>query len=122
MGASSWNQALMDLGATICTAKQPRCMLCPFREQCAAAPALQSGDRQLADRSVPYTPKQSTFAGSTRYHRGRIVDALRTAGPEGVAVSELGTQVSVGDDVDAIVAGLVRDGLVVNHGGRLRLP
>ena len=30
-------QALMDLGATICTPRRPRCMLCPWRDRCAAA-------------------------------------------------------------------------------------
>jgi A/G-specific adenine glycosylase len=32
-------QAMMDLGATICTPKRPRCMLCPLREDCVAARA-----------------------------------------------------------------------------------
>lgn len=32
-------QAMMDLGATICTPKRPRCMLCPLREDCAATRA-----------------------------------------------------------------------------------
>src|SRR5215469_6941034 len=30
-------QALMDLGATICTPRRPRCILCPWRSCCAAA-------------------------------------------------------------------------------------
>ncbi len=30
-------QAMMDLGATICTPKRPKCILCPVREACAAA-------------------------------------------------------------------------------------
>ncbi|HVY83911.1 MAG TPA: A/G-specific adenine glycosylase [Caulobacterales bacterium] len=34
--AGDWAQALMDLGATICTPKSPRCLLCPLREDCAA--------------------------------------------------------------------------------------
>ncbi|TIU20163.1 MAG: A/G-specific adenine glycosylase, partial [Mesorhizobium sp.] len=29
-------QAMMDLGATICTPRRPRCMLCPLREDCSA--------------------------------------------------------------------------------------
>lgn len=29
-------QAMMDLGATICTPRRPRCMLCPLREDCTA--------------------------------------------------------------------------------------
>ncbi|MEN2768288.1 A/G-specific adenine glycosylase [Ornithinibacillus xuwenensis] len=33
---SSFNQAIMDLGATICTPKSPACMLCPVQEHCAA--------------------------------------------------------------------------------------
>ena len=49
-------QAMMDLGATICTPKRPACVLCPLREDCAA---LKDGDPELypvkakkADRPV----------------------------------------------------------------------
>jgi A/G-specific adenine glycosylase len=31
-----WNQALMELGATICTPRGPRCLLCPVAEFCQA--------------------------------------------------------------------------------------
>jgi A/G-specific adenine glycosylase len=34
--AGDYNQALMDLGATICLPKNPRCLLCPLREECRA--------------------------------------------------------------------------------------
>jgi A/G-specific adenine glycosylase len=34
--AGDYNQALMDLGAMICTPKNPRCLLCPLRELCRA--------------------------------------------------------------------------------------
>ncbi len=37
-------QAMMDLGATICTPKRPKCMLCPIREDCDA---LANGDPEL---------------------------------------------------------------------------
>ncbi|WP_249872755.1 A/G-specific adenine glycosylase [Oceanobacillus saliphilus] len=33
---SSFNQAIMDLGATICTPKSPACMFCPVQEHCQA--------------------------------------------------------------------------------------
>lgn len=33
----SWNQALMDLGATICVSRAPRCPLCPVAALCASA-------------------------------------------------------------------------------------
>jgi A/G-specific adenine glycosylase len=32
--AGDFAQAMMDLGSTICTARAPRCLLCPLREQC----------------------------------------------------------------------------------------
>ena len=35
--AGDWNQALMDLGATICTARAPRCPRCPVRTACPTA-------------------------------------------------------------------------------------
>src|SRR5271170_4982919 len=34
--AGDFAQALMDLGATICTPRRPRCVLCPWRESCVA--------------------------------------------------------------------------------------
>ena len=37
--AGDFAQALMDLGATICTPRRPRCVFCPWRADCAAAAA-----------------------------------------------------------------------------------
>jgi A/G-specific adenine glycosylase len=34
--AGDWNQALMDLGATLCLPRAPRCLLCPVRAECRA--------------------------------------------------------------------------------------
>jgi A/G-specific adenine glycosylase len=34
--AGDYAQALMDLGATVCTKHKPKCVLCPWREPCAA--------------------------------------------------------------------------------------
>jgi A/G-specific adenine glycosylase len=33
-----FNQALMDFGATLCTARKPKCLICPMRGDCAAYP------------------------------------------------------------------------------------
>jgi len=37
--AGDFAQAMMDLGATVCTPRRPRCVLCPWRRSCAAAAA-----------------------------------------------------------------------------------
>lgn len=129
---ADWHQALMDIGATLCTARQPRCMLCPLRPHCAAAPHLQSGDDPaLAEASVPYAPRQSRFQGSARYFRGRIVDYLREQLDAGV---EEDTLEAVLKDAEAasgapcpvplsdLLAALERDGLIRRESGRVRLP
>ncbi|RJG45972.1 A/G-specific adenine glycosylase [Mesorhizobium sp. DCY119] len=47
-------QAMMDLGATICTPRRPRCMLCPLRDGCEA---LANGDPELYPVKAPKTEK-----------------------------------------------------------------
>jgi A/G-specific adenine glycosylase len=43
-------QALMDLGATICSPKRPACSLCPWNESCLA---LERGDQETFPRKAP---------------------------------------------------------------------
>ncbi len=52
----SFNQALMDLGATVCTPKSPSCPQCPWIEQCAA---YASGDP--AAYPVKEAPRELPF-------------------------------------------------------------
>ena len=40
-----FNQALMDFGATLCTARKPKCLLCPMRADCAAYPHNPANER-----------------------------------------------------------------------------
>ncbi len=47
-------QAMMDLGATICTPRRPRCMLCPVRTDCLA---LVEGDPELLPIKAPKPDK-----------------------------------------------------------------
>jgi A/G-specific adenine glycosylase len=78
-----WNSAMMDLGSTICTARAPKCLVCPLRESCAAAPI---DAHQLSSLAQQYAPKRSPqerlpFERTTRFVRGRIVDRLRDLPP-----------------------------------------
>ncbi len=47
-----WNQAMMELGATICTPRRPRCGACPVREGCRAF-RLGIADRLPERRKKP---------------------------------------------------------------------
>ena len=40
-----FNQALMDFGATLCTARKPKCLICPMTSQCAAYPHHPENER-----------------------------------------------------------------------------
>ncbi len=92
-------QALMDLGATICLARIPRCDLCPLRDECPS-------------RGRRYAPlrKQSRFEGSFRQRRASTL-RLVVAGERRLA--EL--------DADAVHS-LRRDGLVRVEAGVVALP
>ena len=117
-----WHQGLMDLGASVCAAAKPRCMLCPLREVCLAADALQDGARPaLAEASIPYAPKQGRYEGSARYYRGKTVELLRAL-PPGEALPLAALRERLGDEALAVVNGLQRDGLAVVEDGALRLP
>jgi A/G-specific adenine glycosylase len=47
-------QAMMDLGATICSPRRPKCMICPVRDDCQA---LASGDPELFPVKAPKRDK-----------------------------------------------------------------
>ncbi len=70
--SASWNQALMDLGATCCTAWSPDCERCPLDDICLSAPTYRQSrpTRKIAERREP-------FQDSRRYRRGRVVAFLR---------------------------------------------
>ena len=44
-----WNQALLDLGALVCTARAPKCEVCPVHASCATGTARVSGDRSVVN-------------------------------------------------------------------------
>jgi A/G-specific adenine glycosylase len=117
--AWAWNQAVLDLGATICTRRAPRCGECPVAADCAWHAA---GGADPADGSAGVSTPQTRFEGSDRQGRGRIVAALRT-GP--VDVARLADVAGWGDDptrAQRIADSLVRDGLAERVDGALVLP
>jgi A/G-specific adenine glycosylase len=92
-------QALMDLGATVCLARVPRCRVCPLGETCPS-------------RDLRFEPlrKQGPFEGSFRQRRAAMLRLVAEA-PRPL------------DQLDGeAVAALVRDGLVEVEAEVARLP
>src|SRR5262249_54534816 len=51
-----FNQALMDLGALICTAQKPRCLVCPMAKNCRAFPCTPAAPaKRSRERGRPRT-------------------------------------------------------------------
>jgi A/G-specific adenine glycosylase len=99
--AATFNQAMMELGATVCRPRVPRCEHCPVGTSCA---------RDLA--VAPRRRGAERFEDTDRWARGRIVAAL-IAGDELPALEP--------QRRDRALAGLERDGLIV-HDPEPRLP
>jgi A/G-specific adenine glycosylase len=115
----AWNQAMLDLGATICTKSAPRCGSCPLATDCAwrgsALPDPAVGSAGCGSR-------QSTFAGSDRQGRGRLVDALRLGPVPLAALAETAGWPAEPERAERVASTLVTDGLAVVAGDLLRLP
>jgi len=110
--AATWSAAAMELGATICTARTPRCDVCPIAQHCtwlrAGKPAWD-GPARVAQ----------AWEGTDRQCRGRIMSALRAAtGPVTLA------DVVWADDDQLLscAASLVDDGLAQRVPDGLSLP
>ena len=127
--AHDWNSAVMDLGSQICTARAPKCAMCPLRATCAAAPVDAARLDELRRRHgrAPAPQERIPFEQTTRFARGRIVDALRDL-PHGTRVSLLdlhsGLSGVIGRDRDefgAIIRALEKDGVVDLEGEQVGL-
>jgi A/G-specific adenine glycosylase len=134
----AWNQAIMELGALLCTAAAPACWRCPVQAHCRAYAARRAADEQLfSSESTPVSQRlrrvaerrETAYAGSNRFYRGRAIEALRQLGPgEALPLPALGRQLKddfSGDDMPwlrALVNGLARDGLLALDDEQARLP
>jgi A/G-specific adenine glycosylase len=78
----NWNQALMDLGATICTARSPSCASCPLSRQCPSAHRLGSHAQRTGSGSQRFRAPEMRAPAAVRevprrIYRGRVVEFLR---------------------------------------------
>ena len=133
-GSVAWNASVMELGALVCTARNPSCTDCPVLADCAWV---------RAGRPEPhYVPKGQAWHGTDRQVRGAMMAVLREA--EGPVLRELllagpvdltaGTEEMTTplaalhalsapqEQLERALDGLLRDGLAELSAGGLRLP
>ncbi|CAB4930359.1 unannotated protein [freshwater metagenome] len=95
--AADWNQAMMELGATICQARTARCEACPVAEWCASR-----GQVTVAPRAP--VGSRERFEDTSRWVRGRVIAALSS----GASLPQIPPE-----RLAPALAGLERDGLIV---------
>lgn len=104
----AWNQGMLDLGATVCTKRVPKCAVCPVASVCSWR---SGGGPDPAESSAGVGGRQSRFEGSDRQGRGRLVDALRIQPVAADALAELMGWPDSPERATGVAATLVRDGL-----------
>ena len=115
--AYDWNQALMDLGASVCTARRPLCEKCPAGSICASRPVMS--------RIVSHNPKREPSLDGipNRMYRGRIIEALRqTREGRSLTADQLGKRIHSSFSrrhtawLRNVLSGLQEDGLIQIRG------
>jgi A/G-specific adenine glycosylase len=119
--AWAWNQAMLDLGAAVCTRRAPRCEVCPVADRCGWARA-GNPPPDPADGSAGVSGGQSGFEGSDRQGRGRLLEALRTGPVDAGAVAAAMGWPDDRGRAQRVAATLIADGLAVSDGRSYRLP
>jgi A/G-specific adenine glycosylase len=109
IGPDRWHHALMDLGATVCVSRAPRCGACPIASACRS--------RGRVIRAAPR--RQAAFATSDRRLRGRIVALL--VARDGMSIRSLAT-VMADARTARLTKTLLAEGLLEIDRGRVRLP
>lgn len=101
----TWNVALMELGALVCTARAPTCTVCPVESRCLW--------RALGSPAYEGTPRRSqAWHGTDRQVRGALMATVReAAGPVARGQLDIAWPGDPGRR-DRIIASLVGDGLL----------
>jgi A/G-specific adenine glycosylase len=112
-----FNQALMDLGATVCTPRSPDCGRCPWRNPCAAYAAGDPARYPVKDAPRPL-PFQVIGVGVVLDGRGRVLIDQRL--PEGLPEGLLGGlwefpggKQEPGEAIEATIARELREELAI---------
>ena len=113
------NQAMLDHGALVCTARSPSCESCSLRQSCAWR---RAGDRVLdpAQSTAGTSRPQPRFTGSAREARGAVLSLLREGPADDERLGPLRRRLGV-ERSDRAIAALEHEGLVEVDGRTIRL-
>lgn len=113
--APLWAAASMELGALVCTAKNPKCTECPIRKTC-----LWFTTGQPNNSNRPRT--QAKYEGSDRQERGRILRELRST-DSALPIKQLRKSAKNEQQFDRALQSLIKEELIIDvPRARVSLP
>jgi A/G-specific adenine glycosylase len=117
----NFNQALMDLGATVCTPKQPACDRCPWIVHCRAYARAMQHELPHSDQRPPLPHKQIGVAVIWNEQRQILIDRRRQEGLLGGLWEFPGGKLEPGETVEQCIRREIQEelGIDVEVGDRL---
>jgi A/G-specific adenine glycosylase len=106
-----FNQALMDLGATVCTPKQPACLICPWQIHCQAYNLNSQFDLPMHDLSLPLPHKRIGVAVIWNDQGQLLIDRRRESGLLGGLWEFPGGKIEPEETVEACIAREIQEEL-----------
>ncbi len=114
-----WNQAMIEIGATVCTARKTQCGNCPLKETCTWTKDQTAPDPANSAKRK----KLETFEGSDRQGRGKLISALRNEPVMEKDVPQIFGWANDHKRCKRVLKKLEKDGLVViTDSGKVSLP
>jgi A/G-specific adenine glycosylase len=106
-----FNQAMMDLGATLCTRHNPTCLLCPWQSHCAAYNQNAVSNFPMTESRKPLPHKQIGVAVITDEQGNILIDRRKQEGLLGGLWEFPGGKIEPDETVEACVSREIKEEL-----------
>ena len=116
-----FNQAFMDLGATLCTRHNPACLLCPWQSHCAAYNQNAASDYPMTEAKKPVPHKHIGVAVITDAQGKILIDRRKQEGLLGGLWEFPGGKIEPDESVEDCVKREIKEelGIEIEVGSRL---
>lgn len=116
-----FNQALMDLGATLCTRRRPQCDRCPWQTHCRAYNRNIQSELPMSEPKGPLPHKQIGVAVIWNDRQHILIDRRKQEGLLGGLWEFPGGKIEAGETVEACIAREIQEelGMEIAVGDRL---
>jgi A/G-specific adenine glycosylase len=116
-----FNQALMDLGATVCTPRNPACLVCPWQSHCQAYNLGVQSELPMSESRAPLPHKIIGVAVIWNDDRQILIDRRKPEGLLGGLWEFPGGKVEPGETIETCIAREIQEelGIEIEVGERL---